>query len=270
MPRTKFQNLRPCLRPELRSLPDHLIERVIASHGLEANAIEDFWDDLGNVVASALPVVGGAVGSIIAPGVGTTIGAGLGSVAGSALHSAIGPGQQPATAQPAGAYQTAAPQYGSPVSSQQLAAQLMQLVTRPEFMQALTQMLLGAAGNPTVSVPAAGAKPAAPAAAASAIPNSVFTNALSTLASLLSEAYNAERGITLSSGPFHYGASPWGASVDLASPESRAGALMERLRESGDGGAGAILGRRQRKQRLKALAQALRAVDSRRGAMHQV
>lgn len=246
-----------------------MIERVVASQGLEAGAIEDFWDDLGNVVASALPVVGGAVGSVIAPGIGTSIGAGLGSVAGGALHSAIGPGQQPAPAQPMpAAYPpaAAAPQYGSPypypaptaASSQQSAAQLMQLLMRPEFMQALMQMLLGAAGSSTVSVPAAPARSAAPAAGASAIPISAFTNLLGTLATQASEAYNAERAISPSSGPFHYGASPWGSSVDLASPESRAGALMNLLRESGDGGAGAMVARRQRKLQLKTLAQALR------------
>ena len=93
-----------------------------------------------------------------------------------------------------------------------------------------------------------------------------MTNLVSTLATQTSEAYNAEHAFTPSPGSFHYGASPWGSSVDLASNESRAAALMSLLRESGDGGAAAIAARRQRRQRLAGLAQALRAADDRRAS----
>jgi hypothetical protein len=257
---TRYSNLRPFLAPAYRSLPDRTIERVVASQGLEAGAVEDIWDDIGNFVASALPTIGGAVGSVIAPGAGTAIGSTLGSLAGGALHSAIGPGQQPARPQFGTATPTAA-------SSQQSAAQLLQLLMRPEFMQALIQMLLGAAGNSTVSVPTA-PRPAAPvpATGASAVPVSAFTNLLATLATQASEAYNDERAAAPSAGAYHYGASPWGSAVDLASAESRAGALINLLHESA-GGATAMAARQKRRQRLATFAQALRTVDSRSAAV---
>ena len=151
-------------------------------------------------------------------------------------------------------------------TSQQSAAQLLQLLTRPELLQALLQMVLGTVGSPTVPVAAAPAQAGAPSAGSTAIPVSALTNLLSTLATQTSEAYNAEHAFTPSAGSFHYGASPWGSSVDLASPESRAAALMSLLRESGDGGAAAITARRQRRQRLAGLAQALRAADDRRAS----
>lgn len=277
---TSYPNLRRCLNESYRKLPDSAIERVVAAQGLQARAIEDIWDDIGNFAASALPIVGGAIGSVVAPGVGTAIGAGLGSAAGSALHAAIGPGQQqqPAPQQPAmPAYPPTSPYgaapypypYGYPpmppqASSQQSAAALMQLLTRPELLQALMQMLLGSAGSPTVPVPAPSpampSMPASPTASgAAAVPVSALTNLLSTLATQTSEAYNAERAGTPGAAPFLYGAGPWGSSVDLASHESRAAALMEMLRQS-DGGAGAIRTRRVRRQRLASLAQALRTV----------
>jgi hypothetical protein len=287
MAATQYPNLRRFLAASHRALPDRAIERVVASQGLEARAVEDFWDDLGNVAASALPAIGGAVGSVIAPGVGTAIGAGLGSVAGSALHSAIGPAPSaaPAAAAPAPvAYPSVAPapQYGGlypspyPVapsppaaSSQQAASQLMQLLMTPQMLQAIVQMMLGPAGNRTVPVPAAPSVPSAPATPSNAVPVSAFTNLLSALATQASEAYNAERALTPSPAPFTYGSSPWGSSVDLASPESRAEALMHLLHESGNREARAALGRRNRKRRLSEVVQALGMVTSSRAAAKQ-
>jgi hypothetical protein len=256
---TQYPKLRRALTESLRASPDNVIERAVAAQGLRASSVEDFWDSLGNFVASALPAVGGAVGSVIAPGVGTAIGAGLGSAAGSALHAAIGPGQQPAPARAAAAPAPA------PVSSQQATAQLLQLLAQPQLLQALMQMLLGSAGSATVPVPVpmpaqvpaatapVGASPAA------SVPVSAFTNLLSTLATQASEAYNAERGVSASAGVYHYGAGPWGSVTDLASPDSRAEALMNLLREGG----AAREARALRRQKLTRLAEALRAVDGR-------
>jgi hypothetical protein len=145
---------------------------------------------------------------------------------------------------------------------------------QPALIQALLQMMLGSAGSPSVPVPAAPTPTASPAptlatapAAAStsgstAVPVSALTNVLSTIASQTSEAYNAERARGPSAGPFLYGANPWESAVDLASPESRAGALMNMLRESGNAVAAATLARRQRVQRLKRLAQAFPMADA--------
>jgi hypothetical protein len=255
----QYRGVREALAPSLRGLPNRAIETVFAAQGLQARAVEDFWDSLGNVVASALPVVGGAVGSIIAPGVGTAIGAGLGSAAGGALHSAIGSGQNPAPPNPtypAAPYQVP----GQAVSSQQASAQLLQLLSQPQLLQALIQMLMGGAGSPTVPVRA----PAPPgtAAPATAVPVSAFTNLLSTLATQASEAYNAERGFSSSPAPFQYGAGPFGSSVDLASPESRAEALMNLLRESN--GARAAASRQNRVRKVTELVEALRIVNGHR------
>jgi hypothetical protein len=302
----KFNNLRPLLAASYRSLPDERVEQVVSAQGLQARAIEDFWDDVGDFVSAALPIVGGVAGSFVAPGVGTAIGAGLGSAAGGALHSAIHPSQQqppPApTPSPAAAPAPAAspvpaaapapavspvpspapaahptmspPQQGgpypyqfpyaapaAPATSQQFAAQLLQLIMHPQLLQALLQMLLGSVGSPAVPIPAT---PAGSAGGSTAVPLTAFTNALSTIASQTSEAYNAERGVSPSAGSFHYGAGPWGSPVDIASPEHRARGLMELLRESG-GGTSATRARQQRKQRLVELAQALREVDRRAG-----
>jgi hypothetical protein len=207
-------------------------------------------------------VIGGAIGSVVAPGVGTAIGSGLGSLAGGALHSALGSGQlQPAAAPPAQPQYAAGYPYAPQVSSQQAATQLMQLLAQPQLLQALMQMMLGKAGSPTVSVPAAPAAPALqnplgalagllPGAAptsASSIPVSAFTNALSALATQASEAYNNER------------------AVDPALPESRAQSLVEALQAS-NAGAGDVFRRRNRRRRLAEVAQALQIRGPRRGA----
>jgi hypothetical protein len=293
---TRYPKLRGALTESLRASPDHVIEKVVAAQGLRASAVEDFWDDLGNVVASALPAVGGAVGSIIAPGIGTAIGAGLGSAAGGALHSAIGPAQpsaQPHPAPPQPAYPAVPPQFGTPnpyqpnpyqpnpyqtgayppnpyppapygyapPSSQRASAQLLQMLSQPQMLQALMQMLMGPAGSPTVPVPVPAQVPGAFPALGSlaSVPISAFTNMLSELAGQASEAYNAERGTSAAGGVFHYGAGPWGSTVDLASPTSRAETLMHMLREGG----APRQARALRKQRLTKLVEALRSVDNR-------
>jgi hypothetical protein len=272
MDRTKYPNVRALLAESHRKLPDHMIEKVLAAQGLEAGVVEDVWDDIGNVVAAALPIVGGVVGSII-PGVGTTIGAGAGALAGGALHAAIAAGQQhpaPAPApsttptvvggllqpspsiggpMPAGtpAVSTATPFPGTPgpaQSSQQAAALLLQVLTRPETLRALFLTLLGGAGTPTVPV---GNTP---------VPVSAFTNLLGSVASQASEAYHSERGMSGYTESAHYGGGPFSPRVDLASSDARAGALMNLLRESGDGGALRL----QRQQRLATLAKALQLV----------
>ena len=260
---TRYPKTRSLLAPHLRSLPDRAIESIVSSQGLEPAAAEDFWSDVGNVVSSALPVIGGAIGTVVAPGVGTAIGSGLGSLAGGALHSAIGSGQpQPAAPPPAQPQYGAGYPYAPQVSSQQAAARLMQLLSQPQLLQALMQMMLGKAGSPTVPVPAAPASPglqnplgalsgflpgAAAQPSASPIPVSAFTNALSALATQASEAYNAER------------------AVDPASPESRAQSLVEALQAS-NAGAGNAFGRRTRKQRLAEVAQALQMAGPSRAA----
>jgi hypothetical protein len=290
------------LAPHLNSLPDRAIEKIVSSQGLEPFAAEDFFSDLGNIVSSALPVIGGAIGSIVAPGVGTAIGSGLGSLAGGALHAAIGSGQQPAPqpsaspppqpqqygayayppqgypyppqTQPYYPYPAPAGSFPQQASSQQSVAQLLQLLMQPQLLQALAQMLLGRAGSPTVAVPVApasngniqgllssllggalsgglgaGGLGTGGLGTGAGIPVSAFTNALGALATQASEAYNAERAMS---------------SVDHASPESRAQALIETLQASGD--AAAAHARRKRKRRLATLAQAFQMVDDRRGA----
>ena len=164
MAATRYPNVRRFLAAPYNSLPDQMVERVISAQGLEAGAIEDFWSDLGNVAAAALPVVGGVVGSIV-PGVGTALGAGLGAVGGAALHAAIGSGQPSPPPPPPAQLQQMIPGLIYPggfsgvlsaaypaapavtATSQQSAAQLLQLLTRPELLQALLQMLLGGAGQ---------------------------------------------------------------------------------------------------------------------------
>jgi hypothetical protein len=261
MAATRYPTTRSLLAPHLRSLPDRAIESIVSAQGLEPAAAEDFWSDIGNVVSSALPVIGGAIGSVVAPGVGTAIGSGLGSLAGGALHSAIGGPQQPA-APPAQPQYPAGYPVAPQVSSQQAAAQLIQLLSQPQLLQALMQMMLGRAGSPTVPVAAAPAAPglsnplgllagllpgAAAQPAAAGVPVSAFTNALSALATQASEAYNAER------------------AVDPASPESRAQSLVEALQAS-NAGAGNAYSRRSRKQRLAEVAEALQMAGPSRAA----
>ncbi len=49
------------------------------------------WNWMGNVAATALPIAGGILGSVI-PGVGTALGAGIGSLGGSLLSAGLGGG----------------------------------------------------------------------------------------------------------------------------------------------------------------------------------
>lgn len=207
----KYANLRAALGN--KRLSDREIESILRRQNLEAGSVEDFLDDLGNLAASALPAVGGAIGSIIAPGVGTAIGSGLGSLAGSALHSAIGPSPAAPAQLP---QQQAGLPYGMPAglpaSSQQLVATLLQVLSQPGMLQALSSMLLGQAGTPTVPV------------ANTQVPVSAFTNLLSTLAGHASEAYNSERAASAYPESAPYG---WAPGVDGGSPDMRAGRLMQ-------------------------------------------
>lgn len=299
---SNYPRTRQLLAPSLREASDRTIEQALASQGLQAGAVEDIWGDIGNAVSSvasaALPTLGGLAGSLIPiPGLGTAIGTGLGGLAASALHSAIGsgqqqptPAQQPAPPPPAaagfggalGQYRPSSPAYPYPspapaASSQQLAALLLQALSRPELVQALVQMLLGPAGSPTVQVPtstttaATSIVPGLGQVAASApqaggfpvlgqIPVSALTNMLGTLGTAVSEAYNNERATAESIAPFTYGNSPWGSPTDLASNEARARALLETLQASGDGGLGAMRAREMRKKKLANVAQALEMV----------
>ena len=56
---TRYPNVRRLLAAPHRALPDRMVEQVIAAQGLEAQAIEGFWDTLGGLA-------GGVLGTFIA------------------------------------------------------------------------------------------------------------------------------------------------------------------------------------------------------------
>jgi hypothetical protein len=209
-------------------MSDASIESMFRRRNMDAEAMEGFFDDLGKFASSAgktilkaapsiLPVAGGVIGTAFGGPVGAMIGQKLGSLAGGAIGSATG--------QPAGGG-TGGGALGSVLGGlggllggggSSAAGQLLQTFLKPQTLQAVSSMALGALGKPNVSV------------GGTQVPVSAFANLLGMLAGRAEAEYNASMSPTKTGVPSYMQDYAGEARGDPAIAESRAAVLYELL-----------------------------------------
>lgn len=213
-----YPNLRSNLSPNVAAMPDHRLEALLERHGMDAEAMEGWLDDLGKIAAnvgktvlkaapSVLPVAGKVIGTVVGGPVGASLGGALGSVASGALGTVAG--QTPSAP-------SASSSSGSPA-----AGQMLQTIFKPEMMQALASMALGPLGKPNVQV---GGCP---------VPVTAFANLLKVFGEQMESEYNAALAASTTGVPKYmqdYAGEPKG---DPAVAQHRAEALYELLESSG-------------------------------------
>ena len=161
---TEYDNLRENLSPNFAHLSDAQLEALLARNGMDAEAMEGFFDSLKSFASSAgkavlsaapsiLPVAGTVLGTVVGGPIGAQLGGTLGSLAGKAVGAATG---QPA---PAGGGGGGIGGIISGLAGSLLgggggsaASQLLQTIAKPETIQALGSMAMGALGKPNVQV----------------------------------------------------------------------------------------------------------------------
>jgi hypothetical protein len=138
---TEYDNLRENVADHYARLTDAQLESLMARNGMDAEAMEGFFDSLksfastaGNAVLGAAPSILPAAGTILGTAFGGPIGAQLGGTLGSLAGKAVG-----AATAPGG-------------SASGAAGQLLQTIARPETLQALGSMAMGGLGKSSVSV----------------------------------------------------------------------------------------------------------------------
>jgi hypothetical protein len=181
MPRvTEYANLRQNIAYQYAELSDEQLEVAFARNGMDAAAMEGFFDDLGKFASSAgkavlkaapsiLPVAGTIVGTAFGGPIGAQLGGTLGGLAGKAVGAATG---QPSAGGGGGLGGLLGGSggiggllggsggiggllsggLGSLLGGSPAASQLLQTITKPETIQALGSMAMGAMGKPNVSV----------------------------------------------------------------------------------------------------------------------
>jgi hypothetical protein len=210
---TDYANLRDNIAAQYAELSDEQIETAFARAGMDAEAMEGFFDDLGKFAASAgkavlkaapsiLPAVGTIAGTAFGGPLGAQIGGTLGSLAGNAVGAAATGGGSAA------------------------AGQLLQTITKPETMQALGSMAMGARGKKDISVGGA------------SVPVGAFGTLLKSLIGQAETEYAEAMAAAEGDGTPAYMRDFSGQAVsDPAVPQNRAIALYQLLQSSSRGSA---------------------------------
>lgn len=150
---TYHDAVRLAMGPEYATLTDEEADELIgeALADMSPEEIESFLKSLGGIVSKALPAVGGAVGTLVAPGVGTAVGSALGGVAGKALGAATKgrrrrgrPSRGRRAVRTRARRRTRRPRRGR--GSTRMRAELMRLLQNPQLLQALAGSILGGRG----------------------------------------------------------------------------------------------------------------------------
>jgi len=212
-----YPYVRETLAPEYRDLPPEEIEDFLANLGISAEDMEfslkKAFHSVGNFVKKAapavLPIVGTAVGTAFGGPAGGAIGGMLGGAAGKAIGQTQAP-RRPRLVRPRRPRPTATG--GSPA-----AAQLLQLINRPEILQGLLAMATGRAGRSTVQ---AGRKSA---------PAGAIANLLGVLANQAAAEHHAIAAETGEGVPGYLLDDAGEFIVDPAVPEERAALLLNML-----------------------------------------
>jgi hypothetical protein len=203
---TQYANLRENVPSHLANLSDAQLAGVMAINGIDAEAMEGFFDDLKGFAANAgktllsaapsiLPTAGSVLGGLVGGPLGAQLGGTLGSVAGKFAGAAAQPG-----------------------GVQSAASQLLQTVTRPETIQALGSMAMGALGKKDVSV------------GGTSVPVAAFGNLLKTLIGNAEAEYSQALTAAEGDGTPSYMHDFSGQAVsDPAVPLNRAVALYQLL-----------------------------------------
>lgn len=190
MPDGTLNSTRAALGPQYAALTDQQLKTMLKGYGIDAESAEGFFDDLGKfalkAAPSVLPVAGQILGGVVGGPAGAALGGSLGSLAGGAVSSLAGPKPAPPPPPPMPMAPPAAVAAGPPASAPIVpasggapaAGQLLQAVTRPETLQALASMAMGALGKQNVTV---GNTP---------VPLTAFSNMLGALAGRAEAEYN--------------------------------------------------------------------------------
>lgn len=150
------------LGPDGESMSDAEAAEVLAETlaGMSSEDAENFLKTLGRIAQTALPVVGGAVGSIIAPGVGTALGSALGQAAGGLVGRATqgggrSPQRPPAPRQPGVSSRRAPTATRSSTAAGGSAINaLMGMLNNPQLLGAVANAAMGGRGNaPATATP---------------------------------------------------------------------------------------------------------------------
>jgi hypothetical protein len=224
--KSDYPALREYLDPDYARLSDRRIEVLMESQGMDAEAMEGWFDDVKKVASSVGQVALKAAPSVIgvaAPLLGTAfggpiggmIGSSLGSLAGGALASATGQ-KQPAGGGGVGGGigQLLGGLTGGGSPS---AGNLLQNLLKPQTIQALGTMALGGLGKDTIPV------------GGQNVPVGGFLNMLKTFIGNAEAEYNAAQAAADSALPEYlrdYAGMPAG---DTANDQLRAQKLHELL-----------------------------------------
>jgi hypothetical protein len=221
-------------------LPDGKIEALLESHGMDAEAMEGFFDDLKNVATSVGQVALKAAPSVIsvaAPLVGTALGGPIGGAIGSSLGSLASGALASATGQPPPA-PSGAPGAGGigqligglVGGGSPAAGNLVQTLLKPQTIQALGSMALGALGKDTVPV------------AGKDVPVGGFLNMLKTFLGNAEAEYNAIQAAADAALPEYlqdYAGLPAGDPANDRYRAARLQELLESAESSGEATEGA-------------------------------
>lgn len=219
-----YPRIRAVLGPEYRRRSDSQIEALVAEAEMDPESLESFLGTLGKIgqaVARAapavLPVAGAALGTVIGGPAGTAVGGALGNMAGQAVGRATARGGAAAPHPQQGARPQAAAGLGSGGSP--AAAQLLQIIQRPEIQRALMAMVMGQPGRR--SFPIAGAQ----------VPTAALAGLVGTLANQAVAEYSAAVPPPAGGAAYLYDYAGE-AMGDPALPEARAARLLELLHEA--------------------------------------
>jgi hypothetical protein len=228
---TAYENLRDNVNEQFAELSDEQLETLMARAGANAEMMEGFFDDLGKFASSAgkavlkaapsiLPVAGSIVGTAFGGPIGAQLGGSLGSLAGKAVGAATG--QPSAGGGGGGLGGLLSGGLGSLLGGSPAAGQLLQTITKPETVQALTSMAMGAMGKQNVSV------------GGTSVPVGAFGNLLTTLLGKAQSEYAEAMANAEGDGTPGYMKDYSGQAVsDPAVPLNRAVALYQLLQAAG-------------------------------------
>jgi hypothetical protein len=175
---TSYPSLRNHLNANLANRSDEAIEAAFEKMGMDAEAAEGFFSDLGNfakkLAPTVLPIAGTVVGGAFGGPIGASLGSSLGSLAGKAVA-----GQAPTGGVGGALGGLASGVLGGLTGGSPAAGQLLQTLAKPETLQAVASMAMGPQlGKSDVSV------------GGNSVPTGTFARLLSMLAGKMEAEYN--------------------------------------------------------------------------------
>jgi len=192
MSETSYPNLRNHLNENLARRSDEAIEAAFERMGMDAEAAEGFFDQIGKIASSVgqvvakaapsiLPIAGTVVGGAFGGPLGASLGSSLGSLAGKAVGGATG---QPGGGGGGGFGSLlggiASSALGGLTGGSPAAGQFLQTIAKPEMLQAVASMALG----PQLGKSAVGV-------GGSPVPTATFVRLLGMLAGRMEAEYSA-------------------------------------------------------------------------------